>query len=335
MIKELLSIFIPIFQMFAYVIPILFIPIAILWGKLFLEIFEYKKSTYYQNTKLPYFTVRNDLGRFGEYHTYKKLKKFESVGAKFLFNVYIPKENGETSEIDVLMISSKGIFVFESKNYSGWIFGSEAQKDWYQTLPKGRGRSSKEHFYNPVLQNRSHIKHLKEFVGENTPMWSMIVFSERCTLKNVKIQSEDIRVVNRYDLPLAVSSVYQQTPNELLSQQDILVLYDKLYPCTQVGETVKEQHILNIQNNLLPNGESNVEEPTINAVGTEDLQTEEVGPNLVEKQTQDERTNQPQTLKCPRCGKDLVLRTSTRGANAGKQFYGCSGYPKCRYIQNQ
>ena len=38
---------------------------------------------------------------------------------KILRNVYVPKENGETSEIDVLYITQKGIFVIESKNYSG------------------------------------------------------------------------------------------------------------------------------------------------------------------------------------------------------------------------
>lgn len=101
---------------------------------------DYKAGSYYQITKVPYFSIRRDLGRYGEYLIYKYLKNFENDGAKFLFNVYIPKENEETSEADVLMISKKGIFVFESKNYSGWIFGDEKQKNWYQTLPTGRGR---------------------------------------------------------------------------------------------------------------------------------------------------------------------------------------------------
>ena len=72
----------------------------------------------------------------------------------------MPKENGETSEIDVLMIHNKGIFVFERKNFSGWIFGNEIQRMWTQTLPKGRGRSHKESFFNPIMQNRTHIKTL-------------------------------------------------------------------------------------------------------------------------------------------------------------------------------
>ncbi|MBT8045849.1 MAG: four helix bundle suffix domain-containing protein [Pontiella sp.] len=33
---------------------------------------------------------------------------------------------------------------------------------------------------------------------------------------------------------------------------------------------------------------------------------------------------------CPNCDKPMVLRTARNGENAGKQFWGCSGYPECR-----
>jgi predicted RNA-binding Zn-ribbon protein involved in translation (DUF1610 family) len=39
-------------------------------------------------------------------------------------------------------------------------------------------------------------------------------------------------------------------------------------------------------------------------------------------------------LICPKCGSKLVLRTANKGENAGKQFYGCSNFPKCRFILN-
>lgn len=66
-------------------------------------------------------------GKYGETLTVRKLKKVKLLGrdGEILRNVYIPKDNGETSEIDVMFITQKGIFVFESKNYSGWIFGEE------------------------------------------------------------------------------------------------------------------------------------------------------------------------------------------------------------------
>ena len=39
-------------------------------------------------------------------------------------------------------------------------------------------------------------------------------------------------------------------------------------------------------------------------------------------------------LKCPKCNGELVLRTAKRGENKGNSFYGCSNYPKCKYIQD-
>ena len=66
--------------------------------------------------------------------TYRNLRRYEKEGTRFLFNLYIPEGENGTTEIEMLMLSAKGLFVFESKNYSGWIFGSERQPKWYQTL---------------------------------------------------------------------------------------------------------------------------------------------------------------------------------------------------------
>jgi len=37
-----------------------------------------------------------------------------------------------------------------------------------------------------------------------------------------------------------------------------------------------------------------------------------------------------ETELCPRCGEAMVLRTAKKGARAGKQFWGCASYPRCR-----
>ncbi len=37
--------------------------------------------------------------------------------------------------------------------------------------------------------------------------------------------------------------------------------------------------------------------------------------------------------RCPKCGSEMVLRTVKRGANVGKRFWGCSGFPACRVRQ--
>ena len=139
-------------------------------------------------------------GRRGEKLTEQKLKLVRLMGrkGKILKNVYLPKDNGETSEIDLLYITQKGIFVFESKNYSGWIFGDERSMYWTASLPNGQ----KSQFYNPIKQNQTHMKWLQKAVGEEIPLFSVIVFSERCELKKVTLASDKVRVIKRVNCTL-------------------------------------------------------------------------------------------------------------------------------------
>ncbi len=259
---------------FRYPIIIGFISIIVFILAFLYENKRYKESDYYLITKTPYILLRFNKGSLGEYMTYKYLRKFEDTGAKFLFNLYIPKTSGETTEIDLIMISQNGLFVFESKNYSGWIFGNERNKNWCQVLPTGRGRSRKEQFYNPIMQNRSHISNLKKLIGEQYPVFSVIVFSERCTLKKIELQSDDIRVIKRDSVLSAVTDICQSAPAQL-SDVDIAMIYEKLYPCTQASEQEKAAHVEAIQ---------------------------------IKKNPQPEHS-------CPRCGGTFVLRHSKSGTD--------------------
>ncbi len=74
-----------------------------------------------------------DKGNYGEYLTFLQLEKLEGNN-KVLCNLYIPKQDGSTTEIDLIMINKSGIYVFESKNYSGWIFGDEKIKTGLKLL---------------------------------------------------------------------------------------------------------------------------------------------------------------------------------------------------------
>lgn len=354
MTKLLTDFLFPIFhKLFILLAPAIVLAVLIVLVVFIKEYIEYKSGTYYSVTRLPYIEMRSDLGRYGEYLIYKRLRKFEKSGAKFLFNVYVPKDKGETSEIDALMICTEGIFVFESKNYSGWIFGSEDQGYWYQTLPTGRKRSHKERFYNPIMQNRSHIKALLDFLGEQVPVHSVIVFSERCTLKSVNVKSEKISVIKRCDIVQTVADVCGNTSETVLSEKEIADIYGKLYPLTQAGDDVKAKHIDDIYNNL--NSRKSVKQDASVQPAppdTEIIHGDNTTPHSTDMNFTDEKTEyvkEPksehidtekaentltQTVKCPRCGGVLVLRTAGRGKNAGNKFYGCSNYPKCRFIQN-
>ena len=84
------------------------------------------------DTVLDLYWTDERVGKYGEKLTEKKLKLIDLFGrkGKILKNIYVPKDNGDTSEIDLVYITQKGIFVIESKNYSGWIFGDYNSMYW-------------------------------------------------------------------------------------------------------------------------------------------------------------------------------------------------------------
>lgn len=211
----------------------------------FIPVLRYRRTQYFKITHKAFNKIRFDKGDYGEYLCYKYLRHFEKKGAKFLFNCYLPREKGKTTEIDVLMIYRSGIYVLESKNYSGLIFGSETSKNWTQVL-QGRNSTHKEQFYNPVMQNKTHIRWLKKIIGNNVSVHSVIVFSERCTLKKIDIIDKSVKVVKRNVLLHTIKKI-DRREKERLSKKDILKLYDKLYPYSQVNDKVKEKHIRDIK----------------------------------------------------------------------------------------
>ena len=120
-----------------------------------------------------------DKGKIGEKKVAKQLERLDRNKYKVINNVILKTSRG-TSQIDHLVISQYGIFVLETKNYTGWIFGSERADKWQQIIYK-----KKSFFRNPIKQNYSHIKALEE----NLPFYSdvkyisIIVFMYRCDLK--------------------------------------------------------------------------------------------------------------------------------------------------------
>lgn len=296
---------------------LLFILIALIGYCIFN--FYYKKTSYYQITHKPYLQIRTDIGSLGEYYIYRNLKSLEKNGAKFLFNCYLPREDGTTTEIDVLLLHHSGIYVFESKNYSGWIFGNEISKTWTQTLPQGRGRKAqKEHFLNPIFQNELHIQCLKNYIQKDIPIYSIVAFSERCTFKDLKINTPNCNVIHRHEAINIINRNTKKSSNSL-SDDKIAEIYNLLYPCTQVSKLTKQQHIDNINIRL---GDNAIKE---NEIISKVEITYEKNPK---------ETDAAAKLLCPKCGAKLVLREVKRGKNIGNSFYGCSNFPKCRYIKN-
>ena len=92
-------------------------------------------------------------------------------------NVTLP--DGGTTQIDHLYVSRYGVFVVETKNMAGWIFGDENQAQWTQTIYRRKSR-----FQNPIRQNYKHIKVLEALLGiPASKLHTVIVFTGDSTFK--------------------------------------------------------------------------------------------------------------------------------------------------------
>lgn len=95
-----------------------------------------------------------------------------------LKNVTLPTQEGST-QIDHIVVSQFGIFVIETKNMKGWIFGSERQASWTQKIYKNSYR-----FQNPLRQNYKHTQTLATILRlDSSVIHSVIVFVGDSTFK--------------------------------------------------------------------------------------------------------------------------------------------------------
>ncbi|GAA3565795.1 nuclease-related domain-containing protein [Marinobacter xestospongiae] len=93
-------------------------------------------------------------------------------------NVTLPTEDG-TTQIDHIIVSRYGVFVVETKNMKGWIFGKPNQRYWTQKIFK-----YSQKFQNPLHQNYKHVKTLQSLLGlSDQQVHSLVVFVGDSTFK--------------------------------------------------------------------------------------------------------------------------------------------------------
>lgn len=203
---------------------------------------EFGQSEYAQISGKTYFDTLNDTGTRGEFALYKVLKDLTGDN-RILTNLYIPFGNGKTTEIDVVLVNYTGIYVFESKQYRGWIFGRESDSYWTQTFRTGK----KSRFLNPIIQNRYHIDGLKLRLQDIDPrlFYSIVVFGEFCELKSITATSSNVRVVQIQNLQqVLLSDMNSRT--RMLSDEQINQIDASLRQYILADEVVKARHIENI-----------------------------------------------------------------------------------------
>lgn len=120
-------------------------------------------------------------GKFGEFAVKTHVKLYLKGYYVLLNDCTLPNGQGGTTQIDHILLSPFGIFIIETKNYKGWIFGTERQKTWTQKIYKNSYK-----FQNPLHQNYKHQKVLEQILAdivEPEYLHSLVVFMPDCEFK--------------------------------------------------------------------------------------------------------------------------------------------------------
>jgi len=110
-------------------------------------------------------------GWFGEkLTTFGMWLRLDETVYRRIDDLIIPSKNG-TTQIDHVLVSVFGIFVIETKNMQGWIFGGEKDTTWCQSVYGHKNR-----FQNPLRQNYRHIECLADFLKLDRHHFHSVVF---------------------------------------------------------------------------------------------------------------------------------------------------------------
>lgn len=200
-----------------------------------------------------------------------------------------------TTQIDHIVISKYGVFVIETKNYRGNIYGNDDSKKWNQNIVtdvtyrkkwwKTYTYVTKHQFYNPVKQCLSHMYEVKKSLKEwpYLKIVPIVVFTGGADLSNIHSKNHVI-----YDNDLLVTIYSYKTI--FLSNTDMQKIVERL-TLLNVREYVDDTtHVKNIREAKMA------------------------------------KINKVSLGICPICGGNLVERRGNYGC-----FLGCSNYPNCTF----
>lgn len=208
------------------------------------KIQEKSKATSNSKTKVT-------SGRIGEIGEYKINIQLDQLPAdcKTLSDIMIENVRSSTgySQIDHIVIHPYGIFVIETKNYSGRIKGKKNYKSWYV--------NGKFPMYNPLRQNKGHIHALKRVLNDFPSLTyiSIISFNMRARF-NVdpelrKIESNELVV---YDTELSeylsrkINRLRVTKPESMLDGKIVEQIYNIILEANITDVTKREEQVRKI-----------------------------------------------------------------------------------------
>ena len=154
-------------------------------------------------------------------------------------DVIIPSSHG-TTQIDHILVSPFGIFVVETKNYKGWIYGSEDQSTWTQVIYK-----SKHKFQNPLRQTHRHKKVLSKYLGVGESFILPVI----SFVGDVELKTELPSNV----LTSRVSSYIKQFNEEVFSYNEVQRIVELLSNVNSEYNISKSEHIQSLEDRYSSN----------------------------------------------------------------------------------
>jgi hypothetical protein len=183
----------------------------------------------------------------GEYGEKRVARKLHALPGEYitLNDILLPTHCG-TTQIDHIVVSPYGIFVIETKNYKGWIFGHENSEEWKQSLLGKKnllGWSSEQHkLRNPIRQNASHARNVRRMLkplGEFAII-PIVVFSDNAELN---ITAPNRIVINWGSLRSTIRS-YRTV---CISQENIRKIVYTISSANITAEESRKIHVRNVQ----------------------------------------------------------------------------------------
>lgn len=170
-------------------------------------------------------------GLLGERTVNRHLCTLDESKYTIFHDVIIPSGN-ETTQIDHIVISQFGIFVIETKSYSGVIVGREREPNWTQCLPR-----KKTSFQNPIRQNYRHKKSLSEVLKlPEDHFHTLVVFTKsNCIFKRER--PDEVLLLDEL-LPRVLSKI-----KEVLSPSDVSQAIRSILDLRHDPNLTLEKHI--------------------------------------------------------------------------------------------
>ena len=168
--------------------------------------------------RIPFFAPGNEkAGMRGEKHVNYHLRPLLRGDEYLLANVLLPLKNGHKTEIDCILISRKGVFCIETKNWVGHIRGNDEDEYWVQKYDDPY-KSNREH-RNPVMQNQDHCEILERKLDGKYNVANIVIFAKIGF--NLGVDSKYAYTINEF-------KDYYRGLNDKLFLPDITFVFERL-----------------------------------------------------------------------------------------------------------